>query len=175
MIATPINRMDGRGRSPWPNSRTETCRTAAYRPERADAARPSELRASRADPARDHRARSWWPGHGHETGGTRRTARPSVGLGGRPVRGISVFAALDDIGPASLDGILAGKLPTYRVVHLVTAGTLATAGFSLLPTFGRPHMTLLLDGQSGLDPLLEVLGPGQPNPRYGEMVRRRRG
>ncbi|HZN18117.1 MAG TPA: hypothetical protein VFB84_08025 [Micromonosporaceae bacterium] len=32
-------------------------------------------------------------------------------LDGAPVLGISVLAALDDIGPASLDGILSGKLP----------------------------------------------------------------
>jgi hypothetical protein len=96
-------------------------------------------------------------------------------LDGRPVLGISVFAALDDIGPASLDGILLGKLPTYRVVHLVTAGLLAEAGFELLPTFGRPHMTLLLNGVDRVESLLEALGPAQANPRYGEMVRRRRG
>jgi hypothetical protein len=40
-------------------------------------------------------------------------------LDGEPVLGISVFAALDDIGPASLDGILSSKLATYRSVHLV--------------------------------------------------------
>ncbi len=96
-------------------------------------------------------------------------------LDGAPVLGISVFAALDHIGPASLEGILSGKLPTYRVVHLVTAGRLADAGFDLLPTFGRPHMTLLLSGLDRVEPLLELLGPAQANPRYGEMVRRRRG
>jgi hypothetical protein len=91
------------------------------------------------------------------------------------VLGISVFAALDDIGPASLDGILSGKLPTYRVVHLIKAGLLAEAGVELLPTFGRPHMTLLLSSLDRVESLLEVLGPAQANPRYGEMVRRRRG
>jgi hypothetical protein len=70
---------------------------------------------------------------------------------------------------------LSGKLPTYRVVHLVTTGRLANAGFDLLPTFGRPHMTLLLNGLDRIEPLLELLGPAQANPRYGEMVRRRRG
>ncbi len=86
-----------------------------------------------------------------------------------------MFAALDDIGPASLDGILSGKLPTYRVVYLATAGRLIEAGFDLLPTFGRPHMTLLLGGLDRVEPLLELLGPTRANPRYGEMVRRRRG
>lgn len=96
-------------------------------------------------------------------------------LDGDPVLGISVFAALDDIGPASLDAILSGKLSTYRVVHLVTAGQLAEAGFEMLPTFGRPHMTLLLSSEDQVESLLEVLGTAQTNPRYGEMVRRRRG
>ena len=96
-------------------------------------------------------------------------------LDGDPVLGISVFAALDDIGPASLDGILSAKLTTYRVVHLVAAGQLAEAGFEVLPTFGRPHMTLLLTGVDRVELLLKVLGPAQANPRYGEMVRRRRG
>jgi hypothetical protein len=96
-------------------------------------------------------------------------------LDGCPVLGISVFAALDDIGPASLDGILAGKLPTYRVVHLVTAGELAEAGFESLPTFGRPHFTLLLTGVDQVASLLKLLGPVHANPRYGEMGRRRRG
>lgn len=49
-----------------------------------------------------------------------------------PVLGISVFAAFDDIGPASLDAILAGKLSTYRVVHFVSAGAVTAAGFRLL-------------------------------------------
>jgi hypothetical protein len=86
-----------------------------------------------------------------------------------------VFAAMDDIGPASLDGILSGKLSTYRVVHRVSIGDLAEARFAVLPTFGRPHMTLLLDRLDRVESLLEVLGPARANPRYGEMVRRRRG
>jgi hypothetical protein len=65
-----------------------------------------------------------------------RTARAYV-LDGRPVFGVSVFAALDDIGPASLDGLLGGRLSTYQVVHLVTAGALVDAGFMLLPTSAR--------------------------------------
>ena len=92
-----------------------------------------------------------------------------------PVLGISTFAALDDIGPASLDAILSVKLSTYRVVHLVTAGELAEAGFEMLPTFARPHMTLLLGSEDQVELLLEVLGTAQANPRYGEMVRRKRG
>lgn len=72
-----------------------------------------------------------------------RTARAFT-LDGVPGLGLSIFAALDDIGVASLDGILTGKLSTYRVVHLVTAGQMQAAGFTLLPTFARPHLTLML-------------------------------
>jgi hypothetical protein len=91
------------------------------------------------------------------------------------VPGISVFCALDDIGPASLDGILAGKLSTYRVVHLVPAGRVLDAGLDLLPTFGRPHMTLLLASLDDVDALLRLLDPAQENSRYGGTRRRRRG
>lgn len=38
-------------------------------------------------------------------------------LDGVPLWGVSVFAALDDIGPASLDGLFQ-RLWSYRVVHL---------------------------------------------------------
>lgn len=66
---------------------------------------------------------------------------------GDPVLGVSVFAAWDDIGPASLDrigpasldGISSGKLATYRVVHLAALHVLATTGFTVPPTFGRPR------------------------------------
>jgi hypothetical protein len=96
-------------------------------------------------------------------------------LDGEPVLGISVFAALDDIGPASVDGILAGKLASYRVVHLAPLRDLVGAGFAVLPTFGRPHMTVVLGGLDRVEALLATLGPTRDNPHYGEMVRRRRG
>jgi hypothetical protein len=96
-------------------------------------------------------------------------------LDGEPVLGISVFAALDDIGQASLDGILSNKLATYRLVHLVALRALVTAGFTVLPTFHRPHMTVVLSSLDWIESLLVALGPTQNNPHYGEMVRRRRG
>jgi hypothetical protein len=102
-----------------------------------------------------------------------RTARAYV-LDGQPVFGVSVFAALDDIGPASLDGLLGGKLSTYRVVHLVAAGTVVDSGFTLLPTFGRPHMTLVPVTPGRAADLLAVLGDPEPNPQYGETRRRPR-
>ena len=86
-----------------------------------------------------------------------------------------MFAALDDIGAASVDGVLSGKLSTYRTVHLIEAGVLVSEGFRLLPTFARPHMTLLLTSLDDLEALVKLLGPARPNPHYGEMTGRRRG
>jgi hypothetical protein len=73
------------------------------------------------------------------------------------------------------DGILSGKLATYRVVHLASLRDLSEAGFAVLPTFGRPHMTIVLSGLDRVEALLAALGPSRDNPHYGEMVRRRRG
>src|SRR5688572_29746372 len=89
-------------------------------------------------------------------------------LDGEPVLGISVFAALDDIGSASLDGILAGKLASYRVVHLAALRELVAAGFAVPPTFSRPHMTVVLPGLDWAEALLATIGPGRENPHYGE-------
>jgi hypothetical protein len=47
-----------------------------------------------------------------------------------------VFAAPDDIGPASLAGSCRAMLPTYRMVHLAKAGLFAEAGSSCYHTFG---------------------------------------
>ena len=105
----------------------------------------------------------------------RRTAR-AFALDGVPVWGISVFAALDDLGPASLNGILAERLATYATVHLPMAGALASAGAEFLPSFGRPHFTLRLasDHPGELERLLAALGPAQVNPYHGGPRRRRR-
>jgi hypothetical protein len=96
-----------------------------------------------------------------------RTHRAFV-LDGEPVFGVSVFCALDDIGPGSLDGLLRSRLATYRWVHTPTAGQLAEAGFSLLATFARPHYTLLLDaiGDEDLGRLETALGPPVENPYH---------
>ena len=105
-----------------------------------------------------------------------RRAHRAYVLDGQPFFGVSVFAALDDIGPASLDGILAGRMATYRHVHLPTAGAVLQAGFELLPTFGRPHLTVVLESDAELDlrRLLEALGPAQANPYHGRSTRRGR-
>jgi hypothetical protein len=75
----------------------------------------------------------------------------------------------------AVDGILSGKLATYRLVHLVARRTLVAAGFTILPTFHRPHMTVVLRSPEWIELLLVTLGPTQNIPHYGEMVRRRRG
>ena len=97
-------------------------------------------------------------------------------LDGAPVWGVSVFAALDDIGPASLDGLLASRMASYRVVHLPSVSVLLAAGFVLLPTFRRPHFTLLLGSGAELEVrrLLDALGPPRPNPYHGGSRPRRR-
>lgn len=101
-----------------------------------------------------------------------RMARAFV-LDGEPVLGISVFAVLDDVGPCSLTGILQ-RMSTYRIVHLVSVEHLVNAGFGVLPTFGRPHFTLLLGALDQVETLVSILGAGEPNPRYGDMTRRTR-
>lgn len=85
-------------------------------------------------------------------------------LDGEPLWGISVYCALDDVGPASLDGLLR-RFASYRVVHLPRTSQLRRAGFPLLPSFGRPHYTIRLDDgdQAGLTRLLESLGPAEAN------------
>jgi hypothetical protein len=85
-------------------------------------------------------------------------------LDNEPLWGISVYCALDDVGSASLDGLL-WRFASYRVVHLPRTGQLRSAGFLLLPSFGRPHYTVRLDGddQAQLARLLDALGPTEAN------------
>jgi hypothetical protein len=89
-------------------------------------------------------------------------------LDGQPVYGISVFCAMDDIGPASLDGLLRTRLTTYRWVHTPTVQQLAEAGFTLLSTFGRPHYTLVLGSIANdeLEKLEVALGSPSENPYH---------
>jgi len=104
-----------------------------------------------------------------------RTSRAFL-LDGEPLWGLSVMAALDDIGPASLAGILAGRMATYSSVHTPTAGGLTGVGFDLVPTFGRPHVTVRLASADPreLERLLAALGPARPNPYHGGRQSRRR-
>jgi hypothetical protein len=88
-------------------------------------------------------------------------------LDGAPIWGVSVFCALDDIGSASLDGLL-DHFASYRLVHLPLVQTLRAAGFDLLPTFGRPHYTVRLDGieREVIDRLVGALGTPEANPYH---------
>jgi hypothetical protein len=93
-------------------------------------------------------------------------------LDGKPLWGVSVYCALDDIGPASLDALLR-RFASYRIVHLHRVGQLRDAGFDLLPTFRRPHFTVRLDGSDEAPRLLGALGNAEPNPYHGRRPGRR--
>ena len=95
-------------------------------------------------------------------------------LDGRPLWGISVFCALDDVGPAAVDTLLR-RFSSYRVVHLPTVGRLIAAGFDLLPSFRRPHFTVRLDDvdEASVARLLDALGPAEANPYHGAQRRGR--
>lgn len=97
-------------------------------------------------------------------------------LDGAPMLGVSVFGALDGDGPASADGLLAGRLVTYTLVHAATLGTLAAAGFEVLATFRRPHFTIRLrtDSDAEASRLLEAMGSAEVNPYSRDAPQRRR-
>ncbi len=98
-----------------------------------------------------------------------RTARAYV-FEGAPASGVSMFAVLDDVGPGARESILGGKLATYRFVHEVTLDAVHRLGLRVVPTFARPHVTVLL-GLDRVEDLLRVLGSGVPNPHYGQVRR----
>ena len=75
-----------------------------------------------------------------------------------------MFVALEPTGPASVAGILRGRLLSYPSVYLPTVGALRGAGFYLLPTFGRPHFTVLMSGPELAPVLFEALGELESNP-----------
>jgi hypothetical protein len=101
-----------------------------------------------------------------------RRTRDAFVLDGNPLWGISVFCALDDIGPASLDPLLR-RFASYRVVHLPRVGQLQDGGFDLLPTFKRPHFTVRLQSPDEVPRLLSALGNAEPNPYHGRRPGRR--
>ena len=105
----------------------------------------------------------------------RRTHR-AYSLDGLPLWGVSVFCALDTLGPSSLQGLLSGRLSTYRAVHMPTVGQIVEAGFTLLPTFARPHYTLRVRdaNRDELERLLAALGRLRENPYHPQVERRRR-
>lgn len=93
-----------------------------------------------------------------------RTAR-AWSLDGVPLFGVSVFCALDDIGPASIPGLADSRLRTYRRIHVCLVGELTDSGIQLLPTGNRPHFTAVLrsGGEAELVRLLATLGPPHDN------------
>lgn len=94
-----------------------------------------------------------------------RTAR-AWSLDGRPLLGISVFAALD----VSLEELLWQRFRNFQTIYTLTAGRLRNQGFELFPTGRRPHFTVRLRyaTDSALGRLLAALGDVQPNPQYPE-------
>jgi hypothetical protein len=101
-----------------------------------------------------------------------RRTRDAFVLDGNPLWGISVFCAMDDLGPASLDALLR-RFASYRVVHLPRVGQLRQAGFDLLPTFKRPHFTVRLPSPDEVSRLLSALGTAELNPYHGRRPGRR--
>lgn len=85
-------------------------------------------------------------------------------LDGAPLWGVSVFCALDEAGPASLDQLLR-RFSSYRAVHLPRVAQLRSSGFELLPSFRRPHYTVRManDGPAEAERLLSALGPVEEN------------
>ena len=84
-------------------------------------------------------------------------------LDGAPIFGISVFVALDDLGPASERGILSDQLGTYSSIHICTVGELLSNGFDLVPTFARPHYSILLPSPDDVARLAVTLGRSRVN------------
>jgi hypothetical protein len=94
-------------------------------------------------------------------------------LDGNPVLGVSMFAALDVVGIDSREGILSERLSTYRLFHFVSAGDITATGLAVVPTFRRPHVTVLLRSTDDVPAWPDVLGPPQVNDKYCETRRRR--
>lgn len=97
----------------------------------------------------------------------RRTSRAYV-LDGESLLGVSVFLAIGETGDDSLNGILAGRMRTYRVVYTATVARVRESGFGLLPTFRRPHYTLTLPDTSEptIRTLAAALGSEMTNPYH---------
>jgi hypothetical protein len=85
-------------------------------------------------------------------------------LEGSEVWGISVFVALDDVGPTSYAELLRNRLKGYPLVYTPTVSDLTDAGFRLIPTFRRPHYTVLMSSLDDADRLHRSLGELRPNP-----------
>lgn len=89
-------------------------------------------------------------------------------LDGAEVWAISVSVVLDDVGVGSSRSILRTRLRSYDHVYLSTVGRLRKRGFDLLPTFARPHFSVLLPGVDHAEELFDALGELHSNPYAGE-------
>jgi hypothetical protein len=85
-------------------------------------------------------------------------------LRGEEVFGISVFVALDDVGPTSYAELLRNRLRGYPLVYTPAVDDLLAAGFGLLPTFRRPHYTVLMGSLDDTEHLYDTLGELRSNP-----------
>jgi hypothetical protein len=94
-------------------------------------------------------------------------------LDGNPVLGLSMFGPLDAVGSDSREGILSERLSTYRLVYFVSAGKITATGLAVVPTFRRPHVTVLLWSTDDVPAPLDMLGPPQVDHKYSETRRRR--
>lgn len=72
-------------------------------------------------------------------------------------------------GPWTLEAILGGpRLRTRSRYAATTVGTVEAAGFDLMPTFGAPHVSVVLGSYDvgSVQRLLDVLGEVRPNPYF---------
>ncbi len=102
---------------------------------------PPSAPAGRARPGRQHRRGPWGPTTLAKLAQHAQRTHDAYVLDGQTLWGVSVFCALDDIGPSSLTALLR-RFASYRAVHLARAGQLRHEGFELLPSFRRPHFTV---------------------------------
>lgn len=95
-----------------------------------------------------------------------------------PARGISLFAVQGDLDAWV---VLGSQLRSYPKYFRIPAGAVVRR-FVLLPTFAKPHWTLLLrtpDGTEGpesrlIDELVAIMGEVLDNPEWMKTRKRRR-
>ena len=77
---------------------------------------------------------------------------------------ISVFGAANE---AELEGLAAGRLSRFEILTATFAGAIRRAELSLLPTFRRPHFSILLpDLDADLRRLLQCQNKVRVNAHY---------
>lgn len=85
---------------------------------------------------------------------------------GRPLAAVSAEVT----GPGrTTDDVLAGpRLRTRRTYASAPVADLLAGGFSVLPTFTAPHVSIVLPeyDEADVHALVDLLGPEQANPHY---------